>query len=189
MQRAFDDLRTEAAAPSEEAPIEERVEEKAAEEPAEEAFVSSYEQQAQEEPRPAAPSQEELPELGNEPKRAVSDKWEKENESAAGGPAHRGHGEQKKPTVHAPGDSIYKEEQPRKKSMLRLVFWVILMIVAGLVAGSLIGTYWFGQPRVADQAVSPPVQPAEPPPLQPEETDKGAPLDGSLDMGSAEGSI
>lgn len=187
MHRAFDDLRTEAAAPPEEAPIEKRVEEKAAEEPAEEAFVSSYEQQAQEEP--VAPVHEELPELENVPEQAVSDKWEKESARAAGAPAHAGHGEQIKPTAHAPGDSIYKEEQPRKKSMLRLVFWVILMIVAGLVAGSLIGTYWFGQPRVGEQTLSLPVKPAEPPPLQPEATDKGAPLDGSLDMGSTEGSI
>jgi hypothetical protein len=73
--------------------------------------------------------------------------------------------------------------------MLRLVFWVILMIVAGLIAGSLIGTYWFSQPRVAEQAISPPVQPAEPLPVQPEATDMGVPVDGSLDTGSADGSI
>ena len=73
--------------------------------------------------------------------------------------------------------------------MLRLVFWVVLMIAAGLIAGSLIGTYWFGQSRVAEEAISPPAQPAEPAPLQTEETDKGAPLDGSLDIGSGDGSI
>jgi len=192
MHKAFDDLRTEAAVPPEEAVIKEKIEEKTAEEAAEEPFVSSYEQQAQEEPRPATPALEELPELENEPEQAVSDKWEDENRPAASAaPALSGHVEQIKPAAPAASESSisYKEEQPGKKSMLRLVFWVILMIVAGLVAGSLIGTYWFGQPRVADQAVSPPVQPAEPPPLQPEETDKGAPLDGSLDMGSAEGSI
>ncbi|MBI2399930.1 MAG: AAA family ATPase [Deltaproteobacteria bacterium] len=191
MQKAFDDLMAEAAAPQEQTSVEEKFEEKNAEAPAEEVFVSSYEQQAREEAGPEAPVHEELPELENVPEQAVSDKWEDENKPAASAPSHVSNGEHINTPAHAAGEPTisYREEPPVKKSMLRLVFWVILMIVAGLVAGSLIGTYWFGQPRVSEEAISPPVQPAEPAPLQPGETDKGAPLDGSLDMGSPEGSI
>jgi hypothetical protein len=62
------------------------------------------------------------------------------------------------------------------------------MIAAGLIAGSLIGTYWFGQPSVTEEAVSP-APPAVPPPVQTEGADEGAPTDTSLDTGSMEGSI
>ena len=185
LQKAFDDLRAVPAESPEEAVIEETVEEKP---PFEEAFVPSEEQQAQEEP-PATPAIEELPELENEPEQAA-EQW-----TEAGGPppagVQAGQVEEIKPQAHVPAEpSIsYKEEQPAKKSMLRLVFWVVLMIAAGLIAGSLIGTYWFGQSRVAEEAISPPAQPAEPAPLLTEETDKGAPLDGSLDIGSGDGSI
>lgn len=192
MHKAFDDLRVEPSAPPKEAVVEERLEEKNSETATvQETFVSSYEQQAQEESMQVSPVHEKLPELENTPEQAVSDKWENESAPVASAPIHEGHEELIKPPAHGASEpSIsYEEEQPGKKSMLRLVFWVILMIVAGLAVGSLIGTYWFSQPRVSEQAISPPVQPAVPPPVQPETTDKSAPLDGSLDMGSVDGSI
>jgi len=58
-------------------------------------------------------------------------------------------------------------EKPRKRGMLRLIFWIIVMLVAGLAAGSLIGTYWFNQgPAQEERAPSPP----EPAQIEPPQT-------------------
>lgn len=188
MQKTFDDLDIVPPAPVKEAVIEEKPAEKP---PVEDAFAFLDEQkQPQPEASPAAPALEELPEWGNEPEKPASERWEDENKPASPAPARAALEESIKPATHLPGEptGTFKDVQPRKKSFLRLAFWVMLMIAAGLIAGSLIGTYWFGKDKVTEEAVSP-AQPAAPPPVQTEGADKGAPIDASLDTGSADGSI
>lgn len=67
------------------------------------------------------------------------------------------------------------EERPRKRGLLKLIFWIIVMLAAGLMAGSLIGTYWFNQrpaeverpaappapARIEPQQINPPAAPTE----------------------------
>ena len=78
--------------------------------------------------------------------------------------------------VKAQIEKTAEAERPRKRGTLRLIFWIIVMLIVGLAAGSLIGTYWFSQrtpeverppapPEPAQieppQSASPPAAPAE----------------------------
>jgi general secretion pathway protein A len=194
LQKTFDDLKAASTPPT---PAKEAIEKEIAEKPFEEPSAPVKE----EAPAPGAPSAaasparpDELPEFANEEEAETPGKWEEEGTPAPAasvpGPAQEG---TEKRAAHAPlsAPEAMNEEPPAKKSLLRLVFWVILMIVSGLIVGSLIGTYWFGQPRVAEEPVAPIESPIEPSaPFQTtEETDQGATIDGSLDTGGLDGSI
>lgn len=79
-------------------------------------------------------------------------------------------------------------EKPGKAGLLKLVFWIIIMLVAGLVAGSLIGTFWFSEepPEQTQPPVTAPAGPAlnpEPAAL-PDTSLDSAPIDGSINEGA-----
>ena len=77
-------------------------------------------------------------------------------------------------------------EQPKKRSIGRLILWVIIMIAAGLIVGSLIGTYLFQQSDVTEEAPVRAIEPAQSLSLP---ADAYGPIDASIDMGSADGSV
>ncbi len=194
LQKAFDDLKAASAPqppPAEEAAIEEEVAETPFEEPS--TPVIKEEPPVPGAPQAASPGLDELPEFANEEEAETPGKWEEEGAhepSGAPGPATQEGAGRITAQAHSESPETLKEEKPAKKSILRLVFWVILMIVSGLIVGSLIGRYWFGQPRVeeASAPVEAPIEPSAP--LQTtEETEQVAPMDGSLDTGGLDGSI
>lgn len=194
LQKAFDDINTAEApgtvpppaAAEEAAPVE------ATTEPSEPLSVPGPQPHEEEPAVQAAPAPglDELPEFSNEPEEEAAEKWEEEapapTREAKPGPS----------AVHGPAPVEAPEaravERPQKRSLVRLLLWVALMVAAGLLTGSLIGTYWFGQPRV-EQTTPPPPQPPieEAAPLETtaDGVEPGGTLDGTLDTAPADGSI
>ncbi|HBG46690.1 MAG TPA: hypothetical protein DDW94_06820 [Deltaproteobacteria bacterium] len=81
----------------------------------------------------------------------------------------------------------------RRRGLLKLILWVIVMLAAGLAAGSLIGTYWFDhteEPAI-EQVVPPRAPSHEPPPPAPEAPQEPLPPEPpstpSLDRGAVDG--
>ncbi|MBI1912250.1 MAG: AAA family ATPase [Deltaproteobacteria bacterium] len=83
--------------------------------------------------------------------------------------------EQSHHPVQKPLDTVYtqleKETVQKPKSFLKLIIWILVMLITGLVIGSLIGIFWMG-PKNATE---------EPPVIQPssEHSETAAPIDAS----------
>lgn len=108
--------------------------------------------------------------------------------------------EEKKPIIEAPKpaetkpeskEKAYEElkaEKPAKKrSFAASIIWIIVMVVAGLFVGSLIGTYWFGQ-GVSNENAAPSVNETVDEDMQSGGADTSAPIDNSIDTGAIDGS-
>lgn len=213
LQRAFDEIEAaEAAAPPEEPPFVVTGSEPVIEQQEAAPEPETPEQQwpaADEQPMPEPPPEETALEVEEaaeeiaevEPLSAGRDAWEEgpsSPEPAAQTPEPTPTGppaapeERPERAAHRPAAArpepvpVSGVKGKAKRPAVRLVFWVVLMVLAGLAAGSVIGQYWF-QPKVVQEAPAP--VPVEPAPQPPEATGEGAPLDASLDMAPADGSI
>ena len=74
-------------------------------------------------------------------------------------------------------------QEPPKRSLGRLVLWFTVMIAAGIIVGSIIGTYLFRQDPVTE------VPPAQSIMGEPLPIDAATPADSSLDIAAPEGSV
>ncbi|MCC6502931.1 MAG: AAA family ATPase [Deltaproteobacteria bacterium] len=78
--------------------------------------------------------------------------------------------------------------QEPKRSLGRLVLWFIIMIAAGIIVGSFIGTYLFRQDPVTEEPPATSIM-GEPVKKEPVPVDAATPADSSLDIAAPEGSV